>query len=61
MFNIQVQQKLEKTQNTMLCIKCFKTLLRCDSRFPLLENSCEEIITEVHKESQIYVLFMLGK
>lgn len=32
-----------------------------DPRFSLLENFHEEIITEVHKDPQMYVLFILGK
>lgn len=35
--------------------------MRLDPGFSILENSHEEIITEVHKDSQIHVLFTLGK
>lgn len=60
-FNIQISQELQKTQSTILCIKCFKRLICFDSGFPILENPHEETVTEVHKDSQIYVLFILVK
>lgn len=57
MLLIKYRRVREKTKH----MKCFQMLIHYDPRFSLLENFHEEIITEVHKDPQMNVLFILGE